>query len=57
MSSAAKPDTRTTEQVEKETADRIEAAILYDRIRQAAAWRRALGVSALLAPSKILTQN
>ena len=58
MSSAAKPDAdRTAEQIEKDTADRIEAAVLYQRIQQAAQWRNASRAGALVAPTKILSQN
>jgi len=58
MSSAAKPDAdRTAEQIEKDTADRIEAAVLHRRIQQAAAWRDTLRAGERFAPTKILSQN
>ena len=58
MSSAAKPDnTRTEQQIEKDAADCIEAAMLYQRIQQAAQWRNASRAGALVAPTKILSQN
>lgn len=59
MSSAAKPDndSRTPQQIEKDAADRIEAAMLYRRIQQAAAWSEQSNVGALTLPTKILTQN
>lgn len=58
MSSPAKPDAdRTAEQIEKDAADRIEAAMLYQRIQQAAQWRDALRADALITPTKILSQN
>ena len=58
MSSPAKPnDTRTPQQIEKDAADRIEAAMLYRRIQQAAAWSGQSNVGALTLPTKILAQN
>jgi len=58
MSSPAKPDAnRTEQQIEKDTADRIEAAMLYQRIQQAAEWRNTSRAGALIPLTKILTQN
>ena len=57
MSTPNPTDKDAAAQIQKEIADRIEAAILLERLRRAAAMSQPLDPASLPLPSKILAKN
>jgi hypothetical protein len=57
MASPNPTDNDAAAQIQKEIADRIEAAILLERLRRAAAMSKPLDPTSLPLPTKVLAKN